>query len=128
MAKCDTIRVKHRSLCTGDLDRKITLVTRAQDAPINIYDYKNSFATKLSCWAGLKTTKGRQMFYTTNEDVAVSHIFYVRYSESVYSTDWIQYGSENYDIVDVENIDERSEWIAIYCNVRGLTSSAVNNA
>lgn len=128
MAECEVIRVKHRRLCTGDLDRKIDLYYRTQDAPINGVDYENTMQPKKSVWAGIKTTKGRQMFYTTNEDLAVSHIFYVRYGEAIFSTDWIKFGGENYDIIDVENIDERNEWIAIYCNVRGDSGNTINNA
>ncbi len=128
MPQCKAIRIKHRKLCVSDLDRRISLQDRTMGTPTTTVDFRQTFANGKVVWAALKTAKGREMFFTTNMDVAVSHIFYIRWYADLTSDKWIIWGSENYDILDTENIDERDEWYALYCNVRGASSSEVNVA
>lgn len=129
MAECTKIRIRHRQLCAGDLDRKINIQSRTIDEPDDMStDFGNTFTTTKSVWAALKTTKGRDVFFATNLDQAVSHVFYTRYVAGMTANDWIQYKDENYDILETENLDERDEWMAHYCNVRGASSSELNNA
>lgn len=129
MAECTKIRIRHRRLCAGDLDRYIEVLCRSMDAPTDSStDFENSFATSKKLWAGLRTTKGKDVFFATNLDEAVSHVFYTRYVDWITADHWIKFSGENYDILESENIDERNEWMAHYCNVRGCASSDLNNA
>ena len=128
MSECERIHVRHKKLCIGDMDRIIYLHGRVLNTPEGTVDYSSEMQTPIRVWAAVKTAKGRQMFFTTNEDRAVTHIFYIRYRTGIDSRDWVRYKSEYYDIVDTENVDERDEWLALYANVRGSTSSEVNLA
>lgn len=128
MTECRHIRVTHRQLCAGDLDRLIVLKSRALRAPQTTVDFSELFTTEQTVWAALKTTKGRNTFYITNMGIAVGHVFYIRYFGALTSDWWIEYNGDNYDIVEVEDIDERHEWIAIYANVRGTSTEPVNYA
>jgi SPP1 family predicted phage head-tail adaptor len=99
------------------------------DAPVTTVDFDHTFtAVGSKKWAALKTTKGRDMFFATNMDIGVTHIFYIRWYNGLTSEDWITFKGERYDIVEVENIDERDEWYAIYCNVRGDETQDQNDA
>jgi len=125
---CKSIRPPRRGLCSGDLDRRITIKSRALAAPSSGVDFEENFAAGKTVWAALKTSKGRAMFYATNMDVAVTHVFYVRWYDTLTADLWVEYKSENYDIVEVENLDERDDWALLYCNVRGDSSDEVNFA
>jgi head-tail adaptor len=128
MTTCETIRMKHRRLCAGDLDRKIILKSRTLTTPQDSEDFEQVMATVKTVWAGLSSTKGKQMFGTTNMDNGPSHVFYVRWFAGLTAEYWVEYKGENYNIIDVENLDERDEWAALYCNVRGDSDSEVNLA
>ena len=128
MVQCKPIKIDHRGVCAGSMDRRITISDRTLDAPTDDIDYGHSFDNSKTVWAGLKTKQGRQSFYTTNTEETVTHVFYVRWFNTITANKWVSYQSETYNIVEVENIDERSEFAALYCNVRGSDSEAVNLA
>lgn len=128
MTECKTIKLYHRRLCAGYLDRLIEINVRQSDAMTTGAGIDQRFNPVRKVWSALKTSKGREMFFTTNMDKAVSHVFYIRYIDCLNSEKWICYSGEFYDIVDVENLDERNEWLAIYCNVRGSGSNEANYA
>lgn len=127
MTRCKPIRVDHRGICAGTMDRIVEIHSRDLEEPLDV-DYSLPFTLVKKVWAALKTTKGRASFYSTNTDEAVSHIFYVRWFDTITANLWVKYAGENYDIIDVENLDERSEFAALYCNVRGDQTVPVNDA
>jgi SPP1 family predicted phage head-tail adaptor len=118
----------HRQLCAGDLDRKISILSRAMVPPANGVDMSMEFTVLKTPWAGLKTAKGKEVFYASNMQDAVTHVFYIRWYDGLETQHWIQYKGVNYDILEIEDLDERNEWYAIYCNVRGSSSLEVNEA
>ena len=117
-----------RSLCSGDLDRKIIIKSRAMVAPGPTIDLSMEFTNDKYVWAAVKTSKGKELFYATNMQDAVTHIFYIRYLSTLETQHWIEYRGANYDILEIENMDERNEWMAVYCNIRGTSSLEVNHA
>lgn len=128
MPECKIIRPKRRRLCTGDLNIKIDILSRSYGAPVTDVDFSQNFSLFKNIWAALETSNGRNNFYVTNLDISVSHIFYMRWIDGLEAEKWIEYKNENYDILEVENLEERDEWAICYCNVRGVNSEAVNNA
>lgn len=129
MAQCTKIRIKHRRLCAGDLDRMITVKCRTIETPSDdTTDFKNKFFDSKKLWSALKTTKGKDVFFATNLDQAVTHVFYTRYVSWITADNWIEYNGLNFDILESEDIDERGEWMAHYCNVRGCSDSELNHA
>ena len=127
MAVCQKIRVNHRALCANDLDRKVKIKTRSMVTSQLDTDMSVGFTSK-TVWAAVKTAKGNQTFFATNMQDVVDHIIYIRWYDGVTSENWVEYKGDNYDIIDVENLDERDEWYALYCNVRGTTTKEVNDA
>ena len=130
MPDCRIIKIKRRKYCAGDLDRLITINSRTFDDQHqnNDIDVKQVFTPQRTVWAGLETTKGRNTFFVSNLDVTVSHIFIIRWFSGLTAEAWIQYAGENYDILEVENLEERNEWALCYCNVRGDATKAANYA
>jgi len=97
-------------------------------APRTNVDYSETFSGDKSVWASLKTTKGRDTFYLTNLDKQVSHVFLIRWYAGLTSEKWVEFQTENYDIIEVENVEERNEWYLVYCNVRGVKTAETNHA
>jgi len=128
MPNCNIKKLKRRRICAGDLNIRIILKTRSTVAPQTTVDFGQEFTITKTVWAGLETTGGRDTFYVTNLDESVGHVFYIRWFTGLTTEYWIEHQSENYDILKVENLEERNEWAICYCNVRGSKSQAVNNA
>ena len=128
MADCQKIKIPKRGICAGDLNKIIYIKSRSLETPKSGVDFSENFSAGKRVWAGLKTTKGRAMFYTTNMDQGVTHIFYIRWYAGLTSDYWIEYKGENYDIAQVDNLDESDQFYAVYCNVRGDKDSKVNHA
>lgn len=126
MTECVNIRIPHRKLCAGDLDRKIILKNRDIQTPSSGVDFDERFSGDQRVWAAIKTTAGLEVFAGTNISEVASHVIYIRYRPNITSETWIEYRSKYYDILSAENIDERNEWYALYCNERGTTSNRSN--
>jgi len=128
MPRCKPIRVDHRAICSGDMDRRIQIKSRAIQAPTTDVDFGENFEQVKTVWAAVKSVRGRDTFFVTNLDVEVSHIFYVRWYPGLTAEDWIVYKGENYNILLVEDLDQRGEFYVVYCNVRGEDDKEPNYA
>lgn len=128
---------KRRTLCTGSLTEQIEIKLRSLTAPTgNSVDFSEAFTAVKTVWAMVKTTRGSEMFDGTNLTNAYTHEFYIRFlPDTVFGTsgrlstqEWVKYKDRYYTIQDVENFEERSEWMIMRCAERGATSKAVNYA
>ena len=128
MPRCKPIRIDHRGICAGDMDRRIKIKSQEIAVPTTTVDFGENFQDTKTVWAGVKSTKGRDTFYVTNLDAEVSHVFYFRYYPGLTSESWIEYKAENYEILLLENLDERDEFYVAYCNVRGNKDEEPNFA
>lgn len=130
MSEAVARRIRRRKICVGDLNIRISINRRSFVAPITTVDFDQKFVEKKSVWAGLETVQGRNTFFVTNVngDQEVTHVFFCRWFEGLNSEYWIEYEDENYDILNVENYEERKEFAVCYCNVRGNKNKAVNRA
>jgi SPP1 family predicted phage head-tail adaptor len=72
--------------------------------------------------------RGYSVFDGTNTEVDISHVFYIRFDDSVSSETWILFEDARYDIVTTEDLDMRHEWMRLNCVVRGAASVPVNAA
>lgn len=128
MPVCNAKRLKRRHICAGDLNDRIIIKSRNTVAPQTTVDFSQNFKNDRTVWAGVETTSGRNTFYVSNIDDSVTHVFYLRWFDGLTSENWIEFKNENYDILEVENWEERDEWAVCYCNVRGDKDEAVNHA
>lgn len=127
MPKCTPKTFKYRRICIGDRNRIIKLKARTLDAPQSGVDLGHTF-TESPTWAAVETLKGRELFAGTNLDQRVTHIFYIMYQDGITAETWLEYRSENYDVIDTENLEENNAFLALMCNVRGSTGQPVNEA
>ena len=125
---CSPYRDKRRGVCTGDLNRRITLNSRTLNTPQTSVYYTHSFVDSIATWANVETVKGKEIFGGTNMDERISHIFRIRYRSGITSEHWIKFNGDNYDIIEIENPEEENNFLYIKCNVRGDEGQPVNEA
>lgn len=119
MGECQRIRIPHRKICVGDLRRRISIQNRQLGPPKTGVDITHTFVELRKPWAAVRTLTGNNIFAGVNLDRTPTHIFYIRFYEGLTAEDWVVYKGERYDILEVENINERDEYYALYCNLRG---------
>lgn len=123
---CSPKKSKRRGVCAGDLNRRIKLNQRTLDAPQTGVDYGHTF-TSTDTYASVETVGDKEIFGGTNMDERITHIFIIRYRD-ITAEWWITYRDVLYDIVGTEDLDERGEYLALKCNVRGSNLQPVNEA
>ncbi len=128
LAICVKIKGKRRSVCLGDLDRCITLLIKEIKSPDdNSFDYDSVLTiSKLVVFANIETKKGVTIFDSSNRERNITHFVYIRHTPDVDIDTWVRFNDENYDVVDVENLDERSEFLLLRCAKRGTDTLETN--
>ena len=139
MAVCVKIKGKKRQICAGDLDRLITLENRAIQPPESgSVDYTELFSPKDTSggeqpspdgeiWAMIETAHGSTVFDGTSPERVIDHKINIRYIEGVTSETWVLADGVRFDIVSVEDLDFRHEWLRLNCTLRGTDQNS-NNA
>lgn len=116
-------------VCTGDLNRKITINVRNITSPSGVgVDFNENFTVLKTVWAMVKTLSGQAVFDGTNTTKAVTHNFYIRYIPGVTFENWVLYNNQYYDILDVQNLNEQNQYILLQANLRGTSALPVNYA
>lgn len=135
MAVCEKIRAKRRRVCIADLDRLITVQNRSIQTPTDTDDYTELFAAESvssggmatgNVWAMIESTAGKTVFDTTGVERVVSHKITTRYLSGITAESWVLFNGNRYDVVSVENLDERDEFSVMRCVFRGVSTSSVN--
>ena len=127
MPSCSSIKRKKRKVCIGDLDTEITIQSRDITSPYsNNVDFTETFTGKATVWALINTVSGKTMFDGSGIERDVTHEIYIRYISGVTSEDWILHNGQRLDILPVEDLDERNEFMKLKCSNRGTTANAVN--
>ncbi len=121
MAKCQFVKRKHRKICIGDLDTLIKLQSRNIVAPFfNSVDFDEDFQDSAEVWALIETQTGRTVFDGVDTDINITHNIIIRYDVAVTAETWIELDSERIDIVFVEDLESRKEWMKLLCTTRGV--------
>ncbi len=137
MTVCKPIGNTKRKVCAGDLRIPIKIQARVIQTKSNGgYDYDESFTDVVSMFASVDTKRGFSSFNdvginpVTGSTLSFTHIFYIRYSPSIVITseNWLSYNNEKYIINSVENLDERNEYLALYCIKKGKQTKKGNFA
>lgn len=129
MPQCVKIRKKKRQACVGDMRDRIIIQDRDIVPPVgDSVDLTELFSGDQPVWAGINTVSGETIFDGTGTERDVTHRLITRYIEGVTSENWIlTEGDERLDILDVENLDERSEYMLLRCTNRGTSSNAASS-
>lgn len=120
MPKCSPIRIKKRRVCTGDLKEQVVIQLRALKAPQSgSVDFDEEFTTSRAVWAAIETRSGIERFDGVNLISSPSHFIYIRYTADIDVEKWITYKNDRYEILDVENLEERNEFLLLRCSPLG---------
>lgn len=127
MAICQKIRTKKRSVCIGDMIHKIEINSRSIQAPtMGGVDFGEDFQEECTISAAIETKAGETVFDSSNTERVVTHRFYVRFEPDITAETWINFDSNLYDILTVENLDQRSEFLLLRCTLRGPDTVKTN--
>ena len=81
-------------------------------------DFSEKFSGTKEVWANIKTVSGQTIFIV-NVDVSITHEIIIRYDADIDSETWIEHNKNNFKILDVEDLDERHEFLRLKCANRG---------
>jgi len=117
MSSCQRVSGKRRVVCAGDLNKRITIHGRSITPPVfGSADFTETFATGVNRWAAINTIAGKTVFDGVNQkDVALTHEIFIRYDSTVTAEAWILYNSRRFDIVAVEDLEERHQFQRLLC-------------
>ncbi len=127
MPKCVRIKKKNRKFCVGDMRDEITLENRSinpQDA--DSIDFIEDFSESNVIDAAIETVRGLETFDGVNVESIVTHKIYIRFIEGVTEETWVKFKGRRLDIMDVENLDERDQFLLLRCKERGADNINVN--
>jgi len=122
MPRCVRIKGKSRKVCLGDLDTLITLENRAIQAPVfDAVDFDEEFtAPNPPVFAMLQTVSGKTFFDGVSTEQDITDWIYIRFDVTVTAETWVKLGDgSRLDILRVENLDRRSEFMLLHCTDRG---------
>ena len=129
MPKCVNANRRKKQICTGDLDTLITIEGRSITPPASGVDATETFTTEnLDIWAMLETGRGTVFFDDTNIEKTITHEFSVVFISGLTAENWVLFEGRRFDILMIEDFDERHEYQLLRCNERGTTSNETNEA
>ena len=127
MPVCQPIRKKRRNICIGDMEDEITLENRDIAAPLfDTVDYDETFtAPNPAVWALIETVRGKTFFDGVSTEQDVTHWIYINFDVTVTAETWVKLvDGRRLDILRVENLDERSDFMLLHCDDRGAKEAS----
>ncbi len=129
MPVCTKIRKKKRELCIGDMRDEIILQNRAIQPPVfGTPDFTENFTNIDTVWSLVNTVNGKTFFDGVGTETPITHEIFIRYDVTVTAETWVQFDSNRIDILAVENLDGRKDFMALTCTDRGAVAKAASQA
>ena len=124
------VRRPRRKICIGDLNARICLQKRTLTEPtFGQAEFGEDFEGESEVWAAIRTTAGKVFFDGVNRDVNVTHEVFIRYDPTVTTETWVELrDGRRLDIVNVENLEERHEYLRLLCTDRGSKDKGATSA
>lgn len=119
------VNVARRKLCAGDLRERITLEDRDIAAPATV-DFGEDFTAPKITPAAVKTLIGVDVFDSSGKGATATHDFFIRYQTGVTQEKWVKWKADRYDILVVEDLEERNEWLRLRSTFKGSITKVVN--
>jgi len=126
----EKVRKKNRTACIGDLRDRVVLHDRRLVEPIfGTSALSEKFTSRAVVWGAVSTVTGRTIFDGVSTDRVISHEVLLRFDPCVTSETWLVIDSgHRLDVVKVEDLDERHEWLRLQCVDVGLADLAATRA
>ena len=113
--------------CIGNLDKRLTLLTRSMDS--TGLDLDENFTDIITVWGNITTAGNSSDFFDgVNLVKSYTHLIKIRYRSNLTSENWIRHNSELYRIIDIKNDDEDSNFLIIKAMKKGVESIIVNRS
>lgn len=129
MSSCTKIKGRNRQICIGDMQHRIKLQSRSLSQPFfEDVDFDENFQDQSEVWAMINTVSGKTLFDGVNQDINITHEVYIMYDLSVTAETWIEYDGRRFDILKVENLDERKQFMRLICSERGANTYEASKA
>jgi len=135
MATVSRIGGKRRIITAGDLTFKLDVQLRTLTPAAGAgTDATVELQTAKSVWGMMLTNGGQQFFAETNIKRDATHIFYIRFiknavferSGRMSAQEWVKFKAREFKVLLVENLEERDEFLALWCNERGVGTVGAN--
>lgn len=103
---------------TGSLNSYVSIFKRnikpTSDPTIDECDEILSDERKV--FGSLETTDGIAIFDSTNQEIAITHLFYMRFLSDyeITSENWLVYLGNRYRIIKVENLQHEQKFLKLY--------------
>lgn len=130
MPKCQVIKKRHRRVCVGDLRDRVILKDRVIREPqFGQRDFTEDFDGDSTVAAMVETVSGKTLFDGVNQqDVPITHEVIVRYDPSVNNEGWVEFEERNLKVIQFEDLDERHQFIKLFCQERGPATKGAAKA
>jgi head-tail adaptor len=134
----EKISGKRRKVNIGDMFSVIAIQNRNIKPSSTDHEYYLDFTEKDTnggavsvangeTWANIETVEGVTVFDSTGVEQAISHIFRIRYLP-ITTEQWVLWEGNRYNIVTIENYDQRSEFLRLNCIFKGTITNFNNVA
>lgn len=120
MARCQKIRKRKRQYCSGDLRDPINIQERSITAPGSGVDFTEEFDKDRMIMSAINTVSGKTFFDGVGTETPITHKVGFRFDSSVTNQSWILLeDGRRFDILSLEDLDERHLWMEATCVDRG---------
>lgn len=97
----------------GALRHRITIQGRTADK--NNYNELTDWQDVLTTQAAINTLSGREFFAAEQTQSEVTHKITIRYKPGIKPSMRVQFGARNFDIMYVQNFEERNVELTLMC-------------
>ena len=102
----------------------VKIKVREIGAPFSTVDFSEKFKDYLDMYASVSTVSGKTYFDDTGVGTNITHEIGVRYDDSITAESWVVIDGRRLDILTVENLDERNEWLRLRCTDKGTSEAS----
>lgn len=114
-------------ICVDMFDSLINIQGRRIRTPEGgSVDYTEEFTDGSDIAAMIQTKSGSTVFDSVGQELAVTHWFTIPYEVGITSENWVLFDGRRFDIVDIEDLNERKLFQVLRCQETG-TETNFNN-
>lgn len=129
MANVTRLTRPRRKYNIGQMSERVVIQERGLNATApGDFVADLEFGKGIETWASLKTYAASEFFDGVNVVRKATHKYGIRYRPGVTAEMFLTHKGVIYDIIDVENFEERNEFLILSCNVRGSKRYETNEA
>lgn len=126
MPQCIKLKKKKQQYCIGDMRDEIVIQNRAITAPQTGVDFSETFTNTITVLSAINTVSGKTYFDDVGTETNITHTIGLRFVEGVTAESWVLFDERRLDVLTVDNLDERGQWMRLQCVDRGESAKAAS--